>query len=1391
MDTELEFVEQPAGRRLPEPSLKRWQPLRMGVVELFYYDSEEFEFVKGHLVLRGNNGTGKSKVLSLTMPLLLDAEVKTSRVEPDSDPTKKMSWNLLVNSYERRIGYTWIEFGRIDDDGEVKYLMLGAGLSAANGKPKVDSWFFLVEGGRDSQRVNRDFWLTSPEGPALTERRLRELVHGKIGTVFPTAVAYRRAVDQRLFQLGEARYSALMDTLIQLRRPHLSEKPDESKLSAALSESLPPISRELLVDVAEALGGLEDDRKDLDGFERLADGVEKFERRYRLYASTQSRRQAKLLRQSQTEFDTASRAYNRAQELLEASVAEEAVLKAAEKAAEVEESALRSAELKLLQDPAMQDVNSYDSAVKEKARAERDERDQISVHDEQLQTIRKEAAQSAAQKLRIEQALKGVHSNRQLAAQFAAQAGFGTGCEASALQALPTDELAHLADKAFEAGQQGLKKLAADRLRDVLMVRKKLDAVRDLATAVSYKQITVNDLAEAVNDALEAQTEREAAFTEEGESHLGAWEQFIGAFKELKLDRDKVLAELAMWVVPLTGDHPGSVALDAAFMQSTLELGAEQTRLNGLISAVQERLSELNRERQELEAGIDPEPAAPYTRGADARLDRAGAPLWKLLDFQEHVPEAGRAGIEAALEGAGLLDAWIDPAGQVAQGAGGAVLLDTRVMPRSPVETKLSKWLVASRPEDAGVPAELVGRLLDGIACSADDDGAETWVGLDGQFRIGALAGQWRKPKATFIGFTARAQARAARLAEIATAVGASGRELDSLDDERSELLARKEVANSERTGAPSESGLRRAALDVASAIRELNQVRTRFNAADEELRQAKDAESVERLALQKLVEDLKLSPEHGVLDQVQSACSDFTDRAYALIGDAKELRSAWPVYQNMLEREAELQEKLKQQQQRVDEAEKVAAAARAIFDAIEQRVGSKVKELQTLVAEARSKVVDSERAHKQAVTRAGESSEARAKAESGAETTAKELQTAADARTAAVLSLQRFADTGIFAAGVQDTTLFDGLPIPWTIDPALSLARKTEQMLAQVDDRDETWNKVQRQLGEDLTELQQHLSALSYTCVGELTDYGQVVTIVYQNRQERPDRLLAIVKEEVRQRQELLTAKEREVLENHLQAEIASSVQRLLKAADQHVLEINRELDKRPTSTGVKFRLVWEALSENEGAPVGLAQARQRLLNTSSELWSYEDRQVVGAMLQERIAAERARAEAGTGSNVANTLPDQLAKALDYRSWHRFRVERWQDKQWRKLSGPASSGERALGLTVPLFAAVASFYGKAKDAPAPRLMLLDEAFAGIDDIARADLMGLVHEFDLDFIITSEREWGCYAALPGVAICQLQRRPGVDAVYVSRWVWDGKAKREVGDPDRRFPPAQS
>ena len=170
----LENGSQP--RHFPKPRRERWQPLRSGFVNLYRYDQEEFHYENGRLLLRGNNGTGKSRVLALQLPFLLDGEVIPQRLEPDADPAKKVEWNLLMGRYSDRTGYTWIEFGRRDDRGEEHYMTLGCGLSAVEGQNGVRQWFFIT-----TDRIGKDLKLASEAGQVLGKDRLRERI-GDVGT---------------------------------------------------------------------------------------------------------------------------------------------------------------------------------------------------------------------------------------------------------------------------------------------------------------------------------------------------------------------------------------------------------------------------------------------------------------------------------------------------------------------------------------------------------------------------------------------------------------------------------------------------------------------------------------------------------------------------------------------------------------------------------------------------------------------------------------------------------------------------------------------------------------------------------------------------------------------------------------------------------------------------------------------------------------------------------------------------------------------------------------------------------------------------------------------------------------------------------------------------------
>ncbi len=1375
---------------LPRPTRERWQPLRLGVVEVFHYDSEEFWFHDGHLLLRGNNGTGKSKVLSLTLPFLFDAQLRPSRIEPDGDASKRMSWNLLMNSYPRRMGYTWIEFGRRLSDGSVRYLTLGAGLLAVDGKPQVDSWYFILDGGdhQTGVRIGQDLWLTGTQRVVLTRDRLRERIEDPgWGQVFEFSGQYRRAVDERLFHLGSKRYDALMDTLIQLRQPQLSKKPDEAGLSQALSDALPPIPSELLTDVAQALNQLEEDRNRLEELRQLERAIRQFESRYRVYAGMLTRRQARELRQAQTGFDNASEERNKAQtELERTQQAEQAGIAAHEQARQTLAAAREHLET-LQSDPANQDANRLNQAERDALEANIAVASVAKQCEEARQKLTREEERSRKAAERADNAQAELLSVRKQCWNEAEAARALGSFESNRLAAATPDELATLARSELAAAAEELRLAGAKRRQDIRHLEQRHAAADKKLSALESLQVTQRERQAELEDALRKRTAADGNAELAASSLIEAWVAHIGALGQLRLDEVAVMPQLTAWTARPEGLNPANSALGEAYRQVSLDHARRESLLNAEQTAQEHRRAELIAERDRLVAGHDAFPPARPTRLPGIREKRDGAPFWQLVDFQSHLEPAERAGIEAALEACGLLDAWLAPHGTLIA-PDGTALLDSHWI-RRPVTatTNLASALCPAVPDGISIDVALITALLSSVAYGDDDMmSAESWISRDGRYRLGALAGAWQKSEAVYVGHSAREKARKRRLDEISLLIEELNVAAADIERRFAELHADRERSKQELDAAPSDVTLRETVLTAASAGQEVARAYQRFEQIETQCRVAEDELQAARETVQKDAADLQLPSEPSALISVSDAVDRFNASYQHLLSAAREWRTAHPEYVAQHEREIEARHGLSQFESTRAETVERAERARVRFETLRNAVGQQVELLRQQLTIARTKVDTAEDHLDKQQLSLNEAREQRVIAHARAETAEAALTERVEVRGRAVDKLQRFTASGLLSAALPQMELPD-LATTWTIDPALTLARRTEQALTHINDDEAHWNRVQHQIGEDLTELLRSLSALGHHASSEPNDWGFTVHIQYQNRSERPDTLANALAYDIAQRSELLSAKEREVLENHLQAEIAAEIQRLMRAADQQVGTINEELHKRPTTTGVRYRLLWQPLSAEDGAPAGLEIARERLLHTSSDLWSTEDRRVVGTMLQQQIVAERARADAET-SGTGGSLLDQLARALDYRRWHRFRVQRHQDGQWRKLSGPASSGERALGLTVPLFAAIASFYGRGGSPLAPRLMLLDEAFAGIDDKARAHCMGLIREFDLDFVITSEREWACYAELPGVSICQLQRREGVDAVFVSRWTWDGRAKRPERDPDRRFPP---
>ena len=95
------------------------------------------------------------------------------------------------------------------------------------------------------------------------------------------------------------------------------------------------------------------------------------------------------------------------------------------------------------------------------------------------------------------------------------------------------------------------------------------------------------------------------------------------------------------------------------------------------------------------------------------------------------------------------------------------------------------------------------------------------------------------------------------------------------------------------------------------------------------------------------------------------------------------------------------------------------------------------------------------------------------------------------------------------------------------------------------------------------------------------------------------------------------------------------------------------------------------------------------------------------------------------------------------------------------------------MAMYVPLFAAVNAQYQKSSKQDFPRMMALDEAFAGVDDKNISSMFKLVDTLDFDYIMNSQAIWGCYETVPALRIYELYRPADARTVTVIHYTWNG------------------
>ena len=265
-------------------------------------------------------------------------------------------------------------------------------------------------------------------------------------------------------------------------------------------------------------------------------------------------------------------------------------------------------------------------------------------------------------------------------------------------------------------------------------------------------------------------------------------------------------------------------------------------------------------------------------------------------------------------------------------------------------------------------------------------------------------------------------------------------------------------------------------------------------------------------------------------------------------------------------------------------------------------------------------------------------------------------------------------------------------------------------------------------------------------------------------------------LQEDIAELEDLIKAGDRELFEDILANTVSRKIRGKINASNAWVDKMNHLMSGMNTSSGLKLSLRWRSKTAESEDQLDTRELVQ-LLKKDYRLMSEEEASRLSTHFRSKVEEARRNSK---DQNGEVSFYQVMKETLDYRKWFEFQL--FSQKTGERIKeltnnvfGTFSGGEKAMSMYVPLFSAVVAKYQGGRE-DAPRLISLDEAFAGVDNRNIRDMFRLMTEFEFDFIINSQVLWGDCDTLDALAIYQLQRPQNAKFVTIMPYLWNGHAK---------------
>lgn len=1342
----------------------RWLVNKLGLVNFWYYDEEEFDLSDGKLLLRGGNGSGKSVTMQSFIPLLLDGNKRPERIDPFGTNARKIeNYMIMYDEENERTAYLYMEFKKGDSE---RYLTVGMGLKAVRGK-SVDAWYFIIKDGR---RVKKDFSLYIDKGFEKTPLTKKELQNrlGEGGFYTEAQGEYKRKVNEHLFGYSDIEnYEELVDLLINIRSPKLSKDFKPTVIYEILENSLRQLTEEDLRPMSEAMENMDNLKLRIEQLEGCLRAVKQIDHYYSKYNSHVLHEKAKKY------FDK----FNFVRD----------------KIRENEEIEISSRALELEKDKLLREAEGLEKElISAKSKVEEYLKSDIKEAKERLEEIKKaleELIREKEAKTKEHEDKRGKLKQREI--KYEELSGEIEAIQGEMDKALgEMDEL--FGEFSFKNHEIFREDLNTAFIREAfLKQRGKIKRGIEVLKRFEGKKRDFEDIL--------LQRDRKTKDFEDAKSKLGEAEEYLTTVKEEQIEKiikqnsisqelvinNEVIQQSAREIMQLE-DYSQLTSINQPFTEIYHEkrgsLITEREKSKDRINELKHGIEDLNLNIKELQSIKEIE--FPYdeevikNRARLREMKIPFIPLYKAIDFNNGLGEEVKENIESALFDMGIIDALIIPKKYREQ----VLTLDKpscdKYLFSEPLflAHSISQYLRVDKLGLNEVSYEEVDNVIQSILL---DKNSSAYIDEKGSYGLGILKGRTReKYQLKYIGETSRKNHRERQIEElnlkIQQLLGEIGEEEGLLD----KINSRLELLDREYKLLPDYD-------DLKKALELIGECSLRLKGEDEGLRsilKRHEELEIEVRELKKEVyettEGLELEKSIDAFEAGENAAEEYGNLLSKFEGLKDKQKNKEETLKTVSENIEELREdidKILYELNKKTTAIREKEASRADYQEILSKLGyENIQEEMDRCYEIIKKNPNEIMGKREGAVRLGE----RIK-----HNTEKVLE-----------------KTGLIEREKRLLNILENIFIE---EHNLGYVAKYEGERSKIDLSRDILNLTRDMANKSKEAYDNELFESYRKNSGTLRDYQpRVITIFKKDgvEEEFSDILLSterkdirfrvngkevafnvlgeIVAKEIEDNKILLSDKEKEFFQDILLKTVSNKIRAKIHHSRNWVDKMNYLMQSMNTTSSFKLTLKWVAKKAENEAQMDTKMLID-ILEKDTDLIRQEDIDSLSRHFSSKVKEIiRSCEDSGERKNYFTVIKE----ILDYRKWYEFKLfSKKEGEKEKELTNNAffqlSGGEKAMAMYIPLFTAVYSRYDMADKKDCPRIVALDEAFAGVDEENIRDMFRILKEMKLDYILNSQVLWGDYDTVESLAISEIVRPDNSDVVTVLRYHWNGVEKQ--------------